>query len=54
MTVLRTLLATFFVLAGLGGIVSAVRRGNLFDLVAAVALFAIAAALWPRRHQSRV
>lgn len=54
MTVLRMLLAVFFVLAGLGGIVSAVRRGNLFDLVVAVALFAIAAALWPRRHRSRI
>ncbi len=54
MTVLRTLLAVFFVLAGLGAIVSAVRRGNLFDLVAAVALLAIAAALWPRRQRSHI
>jgi hypothetical protein len=53
MIVLRTVLAAFFVLAGLGGIVSAVRRGNLLDLVAAVALFAIAVALWPRRDRSR-
>ncbi|WP_165549656.1 hypothetical protein [Kribbella speibonae] len=52
MTVLRMLLATFFVLAGLGSTVSAVRRGNLYDLVAAVALFAIAIALWPRRDRS--
>ncbi|MET9312985.1 hypothetical protein ABZX12_14235 [Kribbella sp. NPDC003505] len=54
MTVLRTLLAVFFVLAGLGGVVSAVRQGELFDLVVAVALFATAIALWPRKHQSQV
>ena len=54
MIMLRMLLAVFFVLAGLGGIVSAVRKGQLFDLVVAVAMFAIAAALWPRKRQSRV
>jgi hypothetical protein len=52
MIVLRTLLAVFFVLAGLGGIVSAVRKGQLFDLVVAVAMFGIAVALWPRKRQS--
>jgi hypothetical protein len=52
MTVLRTFLAVFFVLAGLGSVVSAVRQGELFDLVVAVALFAIAIALWPRKRQS--
>jgi hypothetical protein len=51
MTVLRTLLAVFFVLAGLGAIVSAVRKGNLFDLVVAVALFGLAVAVWPRRSR---
>ncbi|TDW89958.1 hypothetical protein EV137_3763 [Kribbella pratensis] len=54
MTVLRMLLAVFFVLAGLGGIVSAVRRGNLVDLVGAVLLFAVGAALWPGRDRSRL
>lgn len=54
MAVMRTLLAVFFGLAGLGGVVSAVRQGELFDLVVAVALFATAIALWPRKHQSHV
>jgi hypothetical protein len=53
MTVVRTFLAVFFVLAGLGGIVSAIRRGDLFVLVVAMALLGLAVAVWPRTGRSR-
>jgi hypothetical protein len=51
--VVRIALAVFFILAGLGGLVSGARHGQAFDFVVAAGLFAIAYALWPKRSRSR-
>ncbi|MEU8222652.1 hypothetical protein [Kribbella sp. NPDC048915] len=52
MVVLRTLIAAMFIVGGLGKTVTAVHQGQLFDLVVAVALFAVALAVWPHKPQS--
>jgi hypothetical protein len=52
MVVLRTLFGALFVVGGLGKTVTAVHQGQLSDLVVAVALFAVAVAVWPHKPQS--
>lgn len=53
MAVSRVVLAVFFVIAGLGGLISGARRGQPFDFVVAAALIAVAIALWPRKKRRR-
>lgn len=53
MNVLRIAVAVFFILGGLGGLVSGVRKGQLFDIAFGLALLGVAYALWPRKSRSR-